>query len=339
MAISASWLRSASVAVSAIAALSVAGCGSVGVALGTRTRLDKLPVVSISATVHPQPGLSPGKSGRLIIVATTADGQTLTSVGPGQGTVLFDSFTFDSTIVHVSSSGVVSLPSDPRASDGRTAHVRITVVGHPNVATDLDVPARYDVAFAAHFSGTSGTNGFNGIDGVSGTDGTPGSTDLTNPSAGGRGSDGTRGSDGGNGGNGSPGGNVHLWVTVKPGAQPLIQVRAASPAHEQYFLIDPNGGSLSIDANGGEGGRGGTGGRGGRGGSGGSGFPTGFSGQDGPNGFDGQPGFDGNAGKILVSVDPAAQQYLDRFHFSNKDGRGVAGPAAQVRVEPVPPIW
>ena len=105
MAIPVSWRRIASVAMLATAVLPVGGCGSIGVALGTRTRLDKLPVVSISASLHPQPGLSPGKSGRLVIVATTADGQTLKSVGPGQGTVLLDSFTFDSTIVRVSRSG------------------------------------------------------------------------------------------------------------------------------------------------------------------------------------------------------------------------------------------
>lgn len=343
MAIPVSGLRIASVVVvAAIVVVAAAGCGSVGVALGTRTRLDRLPIVSISATLHPQPGLSPGMSGRLIIVAAAEDGHRLTTVGEGHGTVLFDSFTFDPTIVHVSGSGIVSLPSDPRVSNGQTAHVRITVVGHPNVVTDLAVAPRYDVKFAAHFSGRSGIDGSRGLDGLSGSDGTAGSTDPSNPSAGGRGSDGARGGDGGDGGDGSPGENVHVWVTLEPGTQPLIQVRAASAAHASFFLIDPNGGSLWIDANGGEGGRGGSGGRGGHGGSGGSGgfgFPNGSPGQDGLNGSDGHAGLDGAAGNILVSVDPAAQQYLDHFHFSNKDGRGLAGRAPQVRIEPVPPLW
>jgi hypothetical protein len=94
MAIPVSLLGIVSVVMSSIAVLAVGGCGSIGVALGMRTRLAKLPIVSISATLHPHAGLSPGESGRLIIVATAADGHTLTSVGAGQGTVLFDSFTF-----------------------------------------------------------------------------------------------------------------------------------------------------------------------------------------------------------------------------------------------------
>ncbi|MFL6601485.1 MAG: hypothetical protein ACJ8R9_09145 [Steroidobacteraceae bacterium] len=334
-----SWVRIARVVIAAIAMFAAGGCGSIGVALGTRTRLDKLPIVSISATLHPQPGLSPGRSGQLIIVATAEHGHTLTTVGAGRGTVLFDSFTFDPTIVRVSGSGVVSLPSDPRVSNGQTAHVRIAVVGHPEVVTDLAVPARYDVAFAAHFSGSPGINGSSGTDGLAGSDGSPGSTDPSNASAGGSGTDGARGGDGGDGGDGTPGENVHAWVTVKQDAQPLIQVRVAGQSHEDFFLIDPNGGSLWIYADGGRGGHGGTGGRGGHGGSGGFGSPNGVSGQDGFNGSDGRPGLDGAAGNILVSVDPAARQYLDRFHFLNRDGLGLAGPAPQVRIEPVPPLW
>jgi hypothetical protein len=71
---------------------------------------------------------------------------------------------------------------------------------------------------------------------------------------------------------------VHVWVTLASGERTLLQVRAASSKRDQFFLIDPNGGSLSVDANGGPGGRGGAGGEGGRGGSGGSGFPPGVPG-------------------------------------------------------------
>src|SRR3569833_3797237 len=54
------------------------GCGSVGAALRTRTRLDKLPVTAASATLSPQASLTPGKSGRLVLVASGADGKTWT---------------------------------------------------------------------------------------------------------------------------------------------------------------------------------------------------------------------------------------------------------------------
>ena len=43
------------------------GCGSLEVALGMRTRLDKLPVTGLSARLFPHPGLVPGKSAKLVI--------------------------------------------------------------------------------------------------------------------------------------------------------------------------------------------------------------------------------------------------------------------------------
>jgi hypothetical protein len=248
----------------------LAGCGSVEVVLGLRTRLDKVPISALSATLSPQPGLSPGDSGQLVITATTTDGKQLVTVGPGHGTVLFDSFSFVATVVTVSNKGIVSLPADPRISEGTVPHVRITAIAHMDVSAELDIPVRYDVAFVAHFSGQAGAKGLDGSNGFNGMDGTPGSIDLTNPSAGGTGTDGGNGGDGDNGWPGQPGDAVHIWVTLKTGEHPLLQIRAAGNKREQFFLVDPNGGSLTVDANGGPGGGGGSGGRGGRGGSGGS---------------------------------------------------------------------
>jgi hypothetical protein len=317
----------------------LAGCGSIEVALGLRTRLDKVAISALSATLSPQPGLSPGDSGQLVITTTTTDGKQLVTVGPGHGTVLFDSFSFVATVVTVSNKGIVSLPADPRISEGTVPHVRITAIAHPDVSAELDIPVRYDVAFVAHFSGQAGGNGMDGLNGFDGSDGTPGSIDLTNPSAGGNGTDGGNGGDGDNGWAGQPGDAVHLWVTLKAAKHPLLQVRAASNKREQFFLVDPNGGSLTVDANGGPGGAGGSGGRGGRGGSGGSGFPAGLAGQDGRSGFDGHAGPDGAAGTIVVSIDQRAQPYFDRLHLSNKTGSGRTGPTPEVRIESVAPIW
>jgi hypothetical protein len=318
--------------------LALAGCGSIEVALGLRMRLDKVPVTAVSASLSPGPGLSPGKSSRLVITATTSDGKQFVTVGPGHGKVLFDSFTFNATVVTVNKKGKVSLPADPRLSEGVVPHIRILVTGHPDVVGDLDIAVRYDVAFAANFSGSAGSRGFDGSNGLDGSAGSNGSIDLTNPSAGGNGTNGSDGSDGGNGGPGQPGDNVHVWLTLKSGDHPLLQVRAAGSKQEKLFLVDPNGGSLAVNADGGPGGAAGSGGTGGRGGSGGSGFPPGLSGQDGRNGFDGHAGTDGAAGTIVVSVDPSAQPFLGTLHLSNKSG-GRAGPAPEIRVEPVPPIW
>jgi hypothetical protein len=175
---------------------------------GLKTRLDKVSVTSLSARLSPSPGLSPGQSGRLAITATASDGKQLVTVGPGHGTVLFDSFTFDATVVSVNKKGIVS-------------------------------------------SGSEGSKGFDGSNGIDGSAGSNGSIDLTNPSAGGSGTIGTSGGDGGNGGPGQPGEAVHIWVTLTKDASPLLQVRAASSKHEQFFLVDPNGGTLAVDANGG----------------------------------------------------------------------------------------
>jgi len=316
------------------------GCGSLGVALGTRTRLDKLPVTAVSATLSPQPSLTPGKSGRLILVATGVEGQSWATVGPGHGNVLFDSYQLESTVVKVNSSGVVSLPADPRLSNGKSAHVKVSVVGHPEVQTDLEVPVKYNTAFAAHFPGASGNDGMSGIDGLSGSDGTIGSLNPASPEAGGNGGRGQDGSPGGDGSDGWPGQTVHVWVTLQPGPTPLIQVHAKGERDEQYFLVDPQGGSLSIDAYGGAGGRGGKGGRGGRGGSGGSGSPNGVAGNAGSDGADGHDGATGRPGKIIVTIDPAADVYRDRLHFSTRVGDNRAGAAvAEYHSETVPPLW
>jgi hypothetical protein len=321
----------------------LAGCGSIEVALGLRTRLDKLPVTGLAASLSPGPDLAPGKSGRLVITATTADGKTYVTVGAGHGKVLFDSFTFAPVLVTVNKKGKVSLPSDPRISETQVPHVLITVIGHPDISADLDIPVRYDVAFAAHFSGSAGMRGLDGLNGSDGMSGSDGTTDPSNPtgppSAGGNGTDGSNGGDGDNGRPGEPGDTVHVWVTLKSGEHPLLQVRVAGSKRQQLFLIDPQGGSLTVDANGGAGGAGGSGGRGGQGGRGGSGFPPGLSGQSGRNGFDGLAGAPGAAGTIQVSMDPSAQAFADRIHLSNKSGNGAAGKAPLVQVEPVPPLW
>ena len=319
------------------------GCASIEVGLGLRMRLDKVPVTALSATLSPEPGLAPGKSGRLIVTATTSDAKQLVTVGAGRGKVLFDSFTFTATTVTVNKKGVVSLAADPRVSEGAIPHIQIGVVGHPEVTADLSIPVRYDVAFAGNFAGREGFKGINGLDGLAGSSGSDGSVDISNPSAGpsagGQGGNGTNGEDGRDGDPGQPGEAVHVWMTLKGGDHPMLQVRAASKTHAQLFLIDPNGGSLTVNASGGAGGAGGSGGRGGRGGSGGNGFPPGFSGQDGRDGFDGHAGSDGAAGTIIVSVDSQAQPYLSKLQLINKNGGGAPGPKPEIRIETVAPIW
>ena len=313
----------------------LSGCTTIELALGLRTRLANLPVTSIAATLGDGGGLGPGKSARLVIVATLKDGKRLVTVGPGKGKVVFSSFGFTSILVQVNKKGVVSLPNDPRATEGSVGHIHISVVNHPEIEAEVDVPVRYDVAFDANFSGAPGASGQNGSDGTSGISGSAGSSDPKNPCAGGNGDDGGDGSAGGDGGDGGDGSTVHAWVTLRSGAKPMIEARV----EDQLFLIDPERGSLNIHANGGAGGRGGSGGSGGPGGSGGSGTPNGNDGSEGQAGKSGNWGNPGKAGRIAVSIDPQADASKDRIHLENVDGDGKAGLLPLVTIEPVPLIW
>ena len=332
--------------------MSLAGCSTVAVWLGLRIRLDSVPVTAVSASMVAKrgtavvTGIGPGQSARLVLVASTADGKQYPTVGAGKGKVAFDNYTIEATIVQVSKRGVVSLSADPRVSEGKTSHLHITTIAHPEVTADLDIPVVYNLAFVADFSGAAGADGSDGLAGSDGSSGSDGSLPMADPTTGaagtmgpgGNGSNGGDGTDGSNGQDGSPGGNVHAWVRLESGAKQLLQIKVTSGARASLYIVDPNGGTLKILANGGPGGRGGSGGAAGRGGSGGNGFPPGFSGLDGRPGSDGRAGDEGAAGTITLSVDPAAQPFLKAITWSNSGVRG-AGPAPTITVEPVPPLW
>ena len=130
----------------------------------------------------------PGQKLPLVVVITQADGKVLQTEGAGEGKVLWSELKVAATVVTANKKGVVSLPRDPRISDGKMPHVTITVPSHPGVRAELDIPIRYDYKFAANFSGSSGTSGFNGTNGLDGTTGSIGSIDPNNPSPGGNGS-------------------------------------------------------------------------------------------------------------------------------------------------------
>ena len=340
------------VAVLAATAVVDSGCSALAVRLGLRVRLDTVPVTSASASlVSTRDGskvtaLGPGQSARLVIVATTAAGKQFVTVGAGRGKVAFDNYSIEASIVQVSKRGKVSLSSDPRVSDGKVGHLRISPTAHPDVVTELDVSPRYDLPFVADFSGTSGSDGsdgLDGLDGMSGSDGAPGTVDPTtgavgSPGPGGAGTNGGNGGDGSNGQDGSPGEDVHAWIRLEPGPKPLLQIKVSGTSRRQaLYLVDPNGGSLRIVSNGGSGGRGGHGGRGGRGGSGGNGSPTGTSGIDGSPGSDGMSGSDGLAGAIVLSVDPDARQYMKCISWSNRGRAGMG--AERTTIEPVAALW
>jgi hypothetical protein len=256
-----------------------------------------------------------------VVTFTASDGKVWVTEGKGKGRILWQDLAITATVVSINKKGTVSLARDPRTSDGKMGHLAITVPSHPGLSAELDVPIRYDYPFVSNFSGSSGSSGFNGTNGMSGTSGTPGSIDPAHPSAGGDGSNGSNGSDGQDGGSGGDGPPVQLRVTLRSGSHPLLQVGVASAGHkERFYLIDPQGGSLTVRSNGGSGGSGGKGGRGGSGGAGGVGSPSGRSGSDGSNGRDGNSGSAGRAGSITVTYDPLAKPFLATIHLPNQGG-------------------
>jgi hypothetical protein len=316
------------------ALLTAGGCNAVKVKLGMRVYLAKTPVASMAASLPKGPAIAPGEKLGLVVQFTQADGKVLVTEGQGKGKVLWADITVTPTVVTADKKGNVTLPHDPRKSDGKTAHVSFTVPSHPDLKAELDIPITYDYTFVANFSGANGSSGFNGTDGTAGMSGSPGSTDPNNPSPGGNGTnggDGGNGQDGGNGGDAPP---VDVRVTLRAGAHPLLQASVTAAGKQRLYLVDPQGGALWVRADGGAGGSGGRGGRGGQGGAGGSGIPSGSSGSNGTDGRNGSDGSPGRGGSITVTYDPQAKPYLLTIRLSNR-----GGPAPVFKEEAVGPLW
>jgi hypothetical protein len=314
--------------------LAASGCTAVKVKLGMRVYLAKTPVASMQASLPKGPAIAPGQKSPLVVKFTQPDGKVLVTEGEGKGKILWNDVALTPTVVTWDKKGNVILAHDPRVSEGKVAHVTITVPSHPDLRAELDIPITYDYKFSANFSGSPGTSGMSGSDGLDGTSGSTGSMDPNNPSPGGNGSNGTDGSNGGDGGPGGDAPPVQVRVAVRSGTHSLLQVSVSAAGKQKLYLVDPQAGSLTVKADGGPGGSGGRGGRGGRGGSGGTGTPSGNSGSngaDGRNGFDGSPG---KGGSITVTFDPRAKPFLIAIHLSNP-----GGPPPIFKEEPVPPLW
>jgi len=314
--------------------LALSGCTSMKVRLGWKVYLDKTPIASIEASLPKGPGMAPGAKSPLVVAVTEPTGKTLLTEGKGGGKVMWKDLQVTASVVTVNQKGVLSLSRDPRVSDGKVGHITVTVPSHPDMKAELDIPFRYDVAFVSNFSGATGSSGMNGTDGSDGAPGSTGSMDPNSPSAGGDGGNGTDGSNGEDGGNGGDAPPVQVQVALQAGSHPLLQVRVAAAGHKRLYLVDPQGGTLSVKADGGAGGSGGRGGRGGHGGSGGIGSPSGSNGRDGSDGRSGIDGSPGRGGLITVTYDPQVKTFLGTIHLSHQNG-----PAPVFKEETVAALW
>ena len=242
------WVASLTLASS----LALVGCTPIQVWMGWRVRLEKTPIASMAATL-PKGAMAPGDSAPLVVTVVQPDGTALQTEGVAGGKVLWEDLQITATVVAVSPKGIISLPADPRLSDGRTPHLTISVPSHPGLQTELGIAVRYDGAFNSNFSGSPGMSGMDGSAGSDGMSGSMGSFDPNNPSPGGDGSDGSNGSDGQDGGPGGDAPSVLVNVAFRPGVRPLLQVSVTGGGRVDRFLVDPQGGSLTIKAEGGPG--------------------------------------------------------------------------------------
>ncbi len=316
--------------------LTLTGCAAMKVRMGWRVHLDKIPIASMEAHLPQGSRIAPGENSPLVVVLTEPNGSALITEGKGHGKVMWKDLKVTATVATVNKKGIVSLPEDPRISDGKLPHVTITAPSHPGIQADLDIPVRYDYDYSAYFSGFSGANGANGTDGIDGSGGMMGSIDPEHPSAGGDGSSGTNGTDGQNGGPGGDGPPVQIRVGLRSGDYALLQVdvSASTEGYERLFMIDPQGGTLTVSTAGGAGGSGGKGGRGGRGGSGGIGTTNGRDGSNGSDGKNGSDGPPGRGGFILVLYDPQAKPFLYTLRLYNQ-----GGPAPVLIEQPIGSLW
>ncbi len=150
------------------------GCSSVKVRLGWRISLDKTPIASMEVSQFRHPGIGPGEKSSLVVTLAQPNGTVLVTEGKGKGKVLWKDLTITASVVSADKKGVLSLPRDPRVSDGKMGHVTITVPSHPGISADLDIPLRYDYKFVSSFSGNDGINGVDGTDGIDGFERQPG---------------------------------------------------------------------------------------------------------------------------------------------------------------------
>ena len=219
--------------------LALSGCAAVKVKLGMRVYLAKVQVTAMAANLSNVPAIAPVGKSSLVVQFTQPDGKILVTEGKGKGKVMWQDLTVTPTVVTANNKGVLTLAHDPRKSDGKTAHVTITVPSHPDLKADVDIPITYDYNFVSNFNGARGSDGLSSSDGMAGSSGSMGSTDPNNPSPGGNGGDGSNGGDGGDGGQGGNAPPVQVRVTLRPGAHPLLQASVAGAGKTRLYLIDP----------------------------------------------------------------------------------------------------
>src|SRR6202046_5983445 len=115
------------------ALLMLGGCTAITLKWRMRVYMAKTQVSSMQALLPTGPAIAPGEKSPLVAQFTQPDGKILVTEGQGKGKVLWSDLTVTPSVVTVTKKGGLLLAHDPRVSDGKTAHVAITVPSHPDL--------------------------------------------------------------------------------------------------------------------------------------------------------------------------------------------------------------
>ena len=78
-----------------------------------------------SGSLPKGPGIAPGEKSPLVVELIGPDGNVFVTEEQGGGKVMWEDLQVATSVVTANQKGVVSLPKDPRVSDGKVAHVTI----------------------------------------------------------------------------------------------------------------------------------------------------------------------------------------------------------------------
>ncbi|HET6991804.1 MAG TPA: collagen-like protein, partial [Bacteroidia bacterium] len=266
------------------------------------------------------------------------DGSEMLTKGLSQGKVKWGNYIVN-VVGGTFNDGDVTINDDPRKIKDYKIIVTAKLLFDSSKTQTMEFVLDFKANYTADFSGRQGDDAAWASKGQSGATGSNNSK-----GDGGPGQKGQRGEDGRKGGNGQNGDAVDVYVSAFPDASGKtmlrVYVKSRSSSREGFYIVNPDGGSITILARGGRGGQGGHGGDGGGGGYGGNGhsrggdsgdtfYGTGGTGGDGGDGGNGGDGGDGgNGGSITIFVDPSASAYVSVIKFDTSGGeRGIAGSA------------
>jgi hypothetical protein len=271
---------------------------------------------SISIQQKETPNIALGQEIEIGIVAKNAKDKEFKTPGfldPGTfKTVQWDQFKIE-VEGGTFADGKVTVNSNPASIKNHEVKIKASTIKNAEIKSELVLKLNYKGNVVADFSGTPGKQGQMGQSGIRGNNG----SGSSNCSAG------TNGGQGGNGGNGGTGQDIEAFVKMKFDEvlkKDMLQVlvKSKTTGKEQVYIVDPDGGKITVSADGGKGGAGGSGGYGGPGGSD-TYKKVGANGGDGGNGGNG--GIGGNGGTITAYIDPSAEKLVGTVViFSNEGG-------------------